>query len=492
MTDFIAKLIEEIGPGHMASTAYDTAWAARLGEIDWEISTRSLSWLAENQLPDSSWGAPAPMYYHDRVLCTLAAMIALTYRGRRGHDKVQVENGRLALERIVSGATRGLQADLNGATVGFEMIAPTLAEEAEKLGLINNQGDRILGRLSKQRATKLSYLKGKMINRHVTMAFSAEMAGIDGQHMLDIEHLQEGNGSVGLSPSATAYFATYIKEGDDSSLNYLRHTAEPDGGQPNVSPFDIFEVAWSLWNLSLVPDMKKNPQIKRHIEFLSNAWEPKHGVAFSTAYSVKDSDDSVITYNALLRYGIEKDLASILAYEEQDHFRCFDLEVNPSISANIHILDALLQSGLTVRNLSVAKILSFLRKSRGEESFWVDKWHSSAYYPTSHAIIACAGHANELVEDAVQWLLRTQNANGSWGTYLATAEETSYAMQALWIWNDKVAKIPKGALKNGARWLMENLDKPYPPLWIGKCLYSPQLVVRSSVISALALTQYNS
>ena len=36
MKDLITKLIDEIGPGHMGSTAYDTAWAARLGEIDWE------------------------------------------------------------------------------------------------------------------------------------------------------------------------------------------------------------------------------------------------------------------------------------------------------------------------------------------------------------------------------------------------------------------------------------------------------------------------
>ena len=122
MNDLIAKLIDEIGPGHMGSTAYDTAWAARLGEIDWNLSSHGLAWLAENQLPDGSWGAREPFYHHDRVICTLAAMIALSYRGRRGQDKVQIENGKLALERIVGGATVGLQADPNGATIGFEMV----------------------------------------------------------------------------------------------------------------------------------------------------------------------------------------------------------------------------------------------------------------------------------------------------------------------------------------------------------------------------------
>ena len=218
MTDLISKLIDEIGPGHMGSTAYDTAWAARLGEIDWNLSSHALSWLSENQLPDGSWGAPAPMYYHDRVLCTLAAMIALSYQGRRIRDRARIEKGKLALERIVGGATQGLQSDPNGATVGFEMIAPTLATEAEKLGIIKHQGDRILGRLSKLRAKKLSYLHDNMISRNVTMAFSAEMVGLDGKNMLDIKNLQESNGSVGVSPSATAYFTTYVKQGDEASL----------------------------------------------------------------------------------------------------------------------------------------------------------------------------------------------------------------------------------------------------------------------------------
>ena len=488
MTDIIAKLIEEIGPGHMGSTAYDTAWAARLGEIDPEISNRSLAWLAEHQLPDGSWGAPAPLYYHDRVLCTLAAMIALTYRGRRGHDKVQIENGRLALERIVGNATQGLQADPNGATVGFEMIAPILADEAEKLGLIKHQGDRILGRLSKLRAKKLSYLQGKMINRHVTMAFSAEMAGRDGQHMLDIENLQESNGSVGVSPSATAYFATYIQPGDEASLRYLRDVTNDDGGMPNVAPFDVFEIAWTLWNLSLIPGLGHAEKLKPHLEFLSNAWQPKAGIGFAAGYSVKDSDDTGLVYETLLRYGIEKDLASVLAYEEDDHFRCFDLEVNPSISANIHVLGALAQAGLDKKNTSIQKALGFLKRSRDTRlPFWADKWHSSPYYATAHAIIACAGIDNELVGESVEWILKTQNRSGAWGTYLPTAEETAYAIQALWVWDQKVARVPRGALINGARLRKENLDIAYPPLWIGKCLYAPNLVIRSAVISALAL-----
>ncbi len=487
MTDLIAKLIEEIGPGHMPSTAYDTAWAARLGDVDSTLSHQALAWLTNNQLPDGTWGAPAPMYYHDRVLCTLAAMIALTYQGHRAHDREQVTNGKLALERIVSGATGGLQADPNGATVGFEMIAPTLAAEAEKLGLIKHQGNRILGRLSKLRAKKIQYLQNNMISRNVTMAFSAEMAGTDGKHMLDVENIQESNGSVGVSPSATAYFATYIKKGDEASLKYLRSIAKPDGGLPNVAPFDVFEIAWALWNLSFIPDLKKNGKLKPHLDFLSNAWTPKRGIGFAAGYSVKDSDDTGLVYDTLLRFGIEKDLASVLLYEEKDHFRCFDLEANPSISANIHVLGALGQAGLDQNNSSVKKVVRFLHKAKGTNLFWVDKWHISPYYATAHAVIACAGLANHIVEESVEWLLKTQNADGSWGTYLKTAEETAYAIQALWIWNEKVARVPKGAMKKGARWLTENLDRPYPPLWIGKCLYSPNLVIRSAVISAMAL-----
>ena len=93
------------------------------------------------------------------------------------------------------------------------------------------------------------------------------------------------------------------------------------------------------------------------------------------------------------------------------------------------------------------------------------------------------------MKDTVAWLLDSQNANGSWGTYISTAEETAYALQALCTWNEKGGRIPKAVIRNGARWLVEHMDPPYPPLWIGKCLYNPRLVIRSAVISALALAR---
>lgn len=41
----------------ISSTAYDTAWVAKLGQLDDELSDLALNWLCERQLPDGSWGA---------------------------------------------------------------------------------------------------------------------------------------------------------------------------------------------------------------------------------------------------------------------------------------------------------------------------------------------------------------------------------------------------------------------------------------------------
>ena len=486
----ICELLKEMGPGHMTNTAYDTAWIARLGELDEPISNRALDWLSTNQLPDGSWGAQELFYYHDRVICTLAAIIALTKHGKRYHDHTQRERGIVALERLTSGATRGLMADPGGSTVGFEMIMPTLLAEAQNMGIIKNQDNHILGRLSRKRATKIAMLEGKMINRQVTMAHSAEMAGPDAMHLLDIDNLQEKNGSIASNPAATAYFAIQVRPGDTKALNYL-HNVIVDDGAPYLSPFDIYERAWVLWNLALAAPFDKSVMavFRPHLDYLEGAWQPGEGVSFSVDFAPKDGDDTCISYELLSRFGYSVDLAAVLSYEEVDHFRCFALEANPSISVNIHMLGALKQAGLELKDPPVQKILRFLKNTQISTTFWFDKWHASPYYATSHAVIACSGYADELVKTAVEWILETQLRDGSWGFFpgMPTAEETAYCLQALALWQRSGHSLPNNTLQRGKKWLTDHMTENYPPLWPGKCLYCPDLIVRSAILSALAL-----
>lgn len=487
----VQKLLMDIGPGKMSSTAYDTAWVARLGEIDWELSSNALNWLCEHQLSDGSWGAEKPFYYHDRVICTLSAMIALTYRGRRAKDRTQIEKGLQALERITSGATQGLASDPNGATVGFEMIAPTLVAEAEKLGIIQQQGERILGRLGRLRTKKMEKLSGRKINRFVTPAFSSEMAGLDGKAILDIENLQESNGSVANSPSATAYFAMQLRHDDSSAMSYIKKWTAMNGGAPDVAPFDIFEPAWALWNLQLISDWEEKTLalFQPHLDYLQKYWNDDIGIGHASEYTPKDSDDSGLVFELMFRFDREANFKAILSYEETEYFRCFSLEANPSISANIHVLGALRQAGFDQRHPSVQKILLFLRSRQDEIGYLLDKWHVSPYYTTSHAIIACQGYDDILCGKAIKWILDNQNANGSWGVYNPNAEETAYAIQALVVWKRLGKNIPSESIIRGLEWLNLHSEPPYEPLWIGKALYCPEHVVRSAILSAQHLAR---
>ena len=489
-TDSVHDLLSIIGPGHMPAIAYDTAWVARLGDVAPDISNRALDWICSHQLPDGSWGAAEPFYYHDRVISTLAAMIAIAQRGRRSADKKLVERGLAALNRIVGGATQGLAADPNGETIGFEMIAPTLVAEAHRLGLIPSQDNRILGRMGDVRKIKQTKLKQR-ISRYVTPAFSAEMAGPD-IDMLNIDELPESNGSVGYSPAASAYFALIAKPGDPNALAYLRNQISEDGGLPNVAPFDNFEVGWILWNLAMnKQSLTQDPMVAKHARFLHNSWLPGRGAAFGAGYSVPDGDTSGIVFEAMKRYNVSLDIEAILSYELDEYFQCLALEANPSTSTNAHILGALRSAGMPSDAPSVKKALGFLARTVTSEGYWFDKWHLSPYYVTCHVIIACSGYAPELVLQAVDWVLDTQREDGSWGIQIATAEETAYCVQALATWEEvrtrRETQKVAAAIKKAIPWLMDHAQPPYLPLWIGKGLYCPENVIQSAILSALAL-----
>jgi squalene cyclase len=170
------------------------------------------------------------------------------------------------------------------------------------------------------------------------------------------------------------------------------------------------------------------------------------------------------------------------------HFRCFALESNPSISANIHVLGALRISGYDKKHPSVKKIINFLKRTRTDEGYWLDKWHASPYYTTSHIIILASTYDRDVCQKAIDWILRNQRADGSWRFYPeSTAEETAYCIQSLCIWKQEGGSLPLRTIKDGMNWLLQHLEFPYHSLWIGKGLYCPNDVVKSAILSALLL-----
>lgn len=490
-----AELLEKVGTDTISSTSYDTAWIARLKDVDSELGNRALEWICENQHEDGSWGARFPFYYHDRVVCTLSAMIALTYKGRRQQDKERIRRGLDALDRITAGATQGLQSAPNGATVGFEVITPTLVAEAEQLGIIKQQKERILGRLAHLRELKMKKLQGLKVSRFITVAHSAEMTGKDKLDLLDIDHLQEANGSVGNSPAATAHFALYVKPGEQCALDYLSQIVRAHkGGAPALSPFETFECVWVLWNLSITNLYQTDKAVTNacnvHMDYLERTWKPGQGLSLSTSYSVPDADDTIVAYELLSKFGRKPELEAVLQYEDQNWFRCYHYEANPSIDVNIHALGALKQAGYDKWHPSVQKALGFIRSHRRHGRYWLDKWNLSPYYTATHAIIEASGYDDELCEDSIKWILETQEPDGSWGFFnVPTAEETAYCIQALAIWQRYTGRPCQETIKRASDWLADHCEPPYPPLWIGKSLYCPEILVKSCLLSALALAQ---
>jgi halimadienyl-diphosphate synthase len=185
-------------------------------------------------------------------------------------------------------------------------------------------------------------------------------------------------------------------------------------------------------------------------------------------------------------------METLRTFINQDHYRCFPLEIDPSVSTNVHFLDALKYAGQSIDHPDVQIIINFLKKTQIDDMYWFDKWHASPYYTTAHAIITCAGYCNYLVEKSVDWLISSQRPEGSWGFYSApTAEETAYALQALAVWRRTCnGKISPEILRRGAAWLESHQDiNSSPSLWIAKSLYMSSWVITAEIFSALKLVE---
>lgn len=469
-------------------TPYDTCWAAGLTNKDGTLAyPRLLSWLMRRQHPDGSWGSQVP-YVHDRLLTTLAVVLLLARVGHRRQDQRQ----RLAGERYIWRQAGNLYHDAE-RTVGFEMIIPTLLAEAREMGLELPYAQ--LRHYEVARRKKLSLLPERIFEARTPALHSLEAFIRDVNLGDKAADLLLANGSMLGSPSATACFLGQFPDWQTlypESVAYLENLlALGDAGLPAVAPCDIYARAWILDYLHYGNLLDRHTELLQPFySYLLENWRPE-GVGF-TSFALPDSDDTAMVLTTLHRAGYEMDGTCLLAYEQDQHFAVYEYEVNPSVSANLHILAALETLPEGDRQRAQDKILGYLLRARHHGSYWSDKWNASVYYPTSKALMILATRAPDMLDDTLDWFLNTQHPNGAWGQYMPTAEETAQALLALLHYHRTVRPLPTGPLHEAARYLIDE-ERPfghdYPELWITKVLYAPTFAIRGVILAALNLYQ---
>jgi halimadienyl-diphosphate synthase len=507
LKEIIADLDEKFGSGDISAATYDTAWVAMVRNPNKPKKLAfpdSFNCILKSQAEDGSWGGLFPY----TLLPTLAALLALL---KAPEPTTQVHYAVKRAKHYLENALLQWSVKKH-ESIGFELLAPMLLEELEKLDLIFEFPDK--NELLKIRSQKLLITSPKLIySGQSTLIHSLEAFGA----ALDFKRLKQQqaiNGSYGGSPSATAAVLIYGSEWDNAAAEWLTHLSNRAfdgvvGNMPTAYPIDVFEIAWVLNNLASggfnLQHNFSQPLVQKLCTWLQQSLTPQ-GVTPTRFVGIPtDSDDTGMALAALNKAQIKVPIDSLVNFERSDYFSCFKQERGSSITANAHVLTALLslsKSEQISHQTRIAKVVDFLYSMRNEDGFWQDKWHKSSFYATACSVMSlteCKSLELKIeLQPTLQWVLQTQSIeDGGWGyNGYSTLEETAYALQILQSLhlsvNSSYYIAYKRATYQGIKYILKHFNGSYfkkniqlSNLWRGKELYTPKRVVFSAAIAVL-------
>lgn len=450
---------------------------------------RRVRFLLDEQHQDGTWGGPGEY----GLVPTLSATEALLCTLRRTRDG----DGRLARS-----TDRGLRALVDRVTapalpdtVAVEIIVPALIGEINvHLDQLGRGGDRLVAPPGTN-PELLGRIRDAVAQGHdlpATLSHSLEAIGPATRGAAFVQLEQD---CVGCSPAATATWLgdRAVAEGRHPSVRYLEAVQGlADGPVPLAAPLAVFERAWVLSTLAGTPGgvtVSDDLVNSLHADFGEVGTPGGPGMP-------PDADDTAAVLHVLARLGAGRPPTSLWAYEADGHFSCFPGERTPSTSTNAHVLQAFgacLTPDLPDRARYLAAIDTvsrWLGDCQDADGHWWDKWHASPYYATACCTIALVDHgtgevAATAVHRAVDWVLGSQRADGSWGRWAGTFEETAYAVQILL--RAGVPRVEQAAARGCLFLLSWEHDRDHPPLWHDKDLYTPIRIVRAEGLAAIRL-----
>ena len=478
MRNVVRKPFESVNSDErkISSAAYDTAWVARVTDQGGKsLFPECIQWLLENQKPDGSWGGQI-LSYHDRIISTLSALVALKEIGR-GRYNDYIQRG----EKYIWENVKNLEHD-HCRFISSELLFPSLMRQAASAGLNLPYHTKIYEREYQAKLSKVE--KSQWYSPVTPLSYSLEFLGEE-VDMRCLANVLLPNGSVAASPAATAFFLNHIK--DERAFEYLKKvlTATGNGSVMTVYPIEVFEYSWTIYNLMLAG--LYFDWYAEICNYFLNHMESS-GFGWSTESPIHDADGTAMVLRVLYDMGFPVDVRILERYNTGDYYVTYGDELDFSISTNIHVLNFIGNCPVfSEKEEIIENLIQFLKREIHPAGFWIDKWHASAFYPTCHAVLALCEIEPSLAEKAVSWILKSQNENGTWGENNGTLEETAYTAQSLLCYHQEVEHINIDSISKALSCFGHDilpLLNTLPELWVGKVLYYPRNVVLSAILSA--------
>jgi len=459
--------------------------------------------LVQQQYQGGSWGSAA-YSSGDRLVNTLAAVAALAFNRTRwtqgrfpAHYQASLQVG---LDWLV--ALPNYQPDETDPAdlAGLELVVPALRAEIASYGLELLPGGETVGGenavLAKARAKlglvppALIFHPGSTISH--ALEFTGPLLKPSSQQLIAAISL---NGSVGNSPSATAFvlqsiWAELEQPTQTRMLDYLNRSVnaalfwrqihpteieQPLGfsglGWPVTYPVRHFLEIWYQYYLRqlgavqapkrLVPGT--NSLLANLVEVALEGGRNRAGLGADEHFAVDADTTATYIYLAaeeLVKAGqaakLEELIKVLLDFfdEKRGWFFTYPYEMTVSVTTNAHAWQALdrvikllasAETGLDLDKLRQIRnrVSLAVKKQACHKTFWRDKWHMSPIYATYHVAASGVLTAEEgepaWLERIIEWVLANQlPSKGGWNfgskqeaNITANVDETFHALLLL-------------------------------------------------------------
>ncbi|KAL6990471.1 Gly-Xaa carboxypeptidase [Sarracenia purpurea var. burkii] len=367
----VRSMLGSMEDGEISVSAYDTAWVALVRNLDGSGGPQfpsSLRWIAENQLPDGSWGDSSIFEAHDRIINTLACVIALKSWNVHPHKSQK------GMSFIKENISKLEDENREHMPIGFELAFPSLIEIARKLDIQVPDDSPVLQEIYAKRSLKLTRIP-KDIMHIVPTTLLHSLEGMPEQlEWKKLLKLQCPDGSFLFSPSSTAFALIHTK--DHNCLRYLSRAVHKfNGGVPNVYPVDLFEHMWAVDRLERLGISRYfKSEIKQCLDYVYRYWT-EEGICWARNSRVHDIDDTAMGFRLLRLHGHPVSADVFRHFKKGDDFICFAGQSTQAVTGmfNLYRASQVLFPGEKI--LEDAKKFSskFLREKQANNEL-LDKW----------------------------------------------------------------------------------------------------------------------